>query len=219
VNKSVQNLPALRKALSAINDNYLNVQQDILFIDRGQLRRLAEPGRPQRTPLRQKSFYSCDIRHRPVAAHWGSYNPRGDERENSLGSEMTRYEIAARHRSGHKLLIGYTPHKSRPGLLAAVQRRSRSSRYSASGEATRLLSSRSHRIVAASANGALASLAAQRRAPKAKASYRCLMGITRAISRRAGPRGRRTPRAGSGSERSGGVHLIGRTSAINQFSG
>ncbi|MFZ1883713.1 MAG: hypothetical protein WAU53_08975 [Rhodoplanes sp.] len=43
--KSVQNLPALRNALSAINDNYLNVQQDILetFIDRGQLRRLAEP--------------------------------------------------------------------------------------------------------------------------------------------------------------------------------
>src|SRR5262245_64243794 len=37
---------------------------------------------------------------------------------------MTRYEIAARHRSGHKLLIGYTPHRSRPGLLAAVQQRS-----------------------------------------------------------------------------------------------
>jgi hypothetical protein len=45
VKKSVQNLPTLRKALSGINDNYLNVQQDILetFIDRGQLRRLAEP--------------------------------------------------------------------------------------------------------------------------------------------------------------------------------
>jgi hypothetical protein len=45
VNKAVQNLPVLRKALSAINDNYLNVQQDILetFIDRGQLRKLAEP--------------------------------------------------------------------------------------------------------------------------------------------------------------------------------
>jgi len=45
VNKSIQNLPTLRRALSAINDNYLNVQQDILetFIDRGQLRRLAEP--------------------------------------------------------------------------------------------------------------------------------------------------------------------------------
>jgi hypothetical protein len=45
VNKSIKNLPALRNALSAINDNYLTVQQDILetFIDRGQLRRLAEP--------------------------------------------------------------------------------------------------------------------------------------------------------------------------------
>ena len=45
VNKAVQNLPVLRSALSDINDNYLNVQQDILetFIDRGQLRSLAEP--------------------------------------------------------------------------------------------------------------------------------------------------------------------------------
>ena len=45
VNKSVENLPVLRERLSAINDNYLNVQQDILetFVDRGQLRRLAEP--------------------------------------------------------------------------------------------------------------------------------------------------------------------------------
>jgi hypothetical protein len=45
VNKAVQNLPVLRNALAAINDNYLNVQQDILetFIDRGQLRKLAEP--------------------------------------------------------------------------------------------------------------------------------------------------------------------------------
>ena len=34
---------------------------------------------------------------------------------------MTSYEIAARHRTGHMLLIGYTPHKSRPGLLAAVR--------------------------------------------------------------------------------------------------
>jgi hypothetical protein len=45
VNKSVQNLAPLRNALAAINDNYLNVQQDILetFIDRGQLRQLAAP--------------------------------------------------------------------------------------------------------------------------------------------------------------------------------
>src|ERR1700751_3159615 len=45
VNKAVENLPVLQKTLSAINDNYLNVQQDILetFVDRGQLRKLAEP--------------------------------------------------------------------------------------------------------------------------------------------------------------------------------
>src|ERR1700676_4652893 len=45
VKKAVENLPVLKKALSAINDNYLNVQQDILetFVDRGQLRKLAEP--------------------------------------------------------------------------------------------------------------------------------------------------------------------------------
>lgn len=45
VNKAVDNLPKLREKLSAINDNYQNVQQDILetFIDRGQMRKLAEP--------------------------------------------------------------------------------------------------------------------------------------------------------------------------------
>ena len=45
VRKAVDNLPALRNTLSAINDNYLNAQQDIIetFIDRGQLRKLAQP--------------------------------------------------------------------------------------------------------------------------------------------------------------------------------
>jgi hypothetical protein len=45
VKKAVENLPALRTKLSAVVDNYLNVQQDILetFIDRGQLRKLAQP--------------------------------------------------------------------------------------------------------------------------------------------------------------------------------
>ena len=45
VNKAVENLPALRLKLSAVVDNYLNVRQDILetFIDRGQLRKLAQP--------------------------------------------------------------------------------------------------------------------------------------------------------------------------------
>jgi hypothetical protein len=45
VNEAVENLPTLREKLSAINDNCQNVQQDVLetFIDRGHLRRLAEP--------------------------------------------------------------------------------------------------------------------------------------------------------------------------------
>src|SRR5260370_14733692 len=45
LNKGVEHLPALRNKLSAINDSYLDVQQDILetFVDRGQLQRLAAP--------------------------------------------------------------------------------------------------------------------------------------------------------------------------------
>jgi hypothetical protein len=44
VNKDVENLPQLRDKMSAIVDNYHNVQQDILetFVDRGQLRKLGE---------------------------------------------------------------------------------------------------------------------------------------------------------------------------------
>jgi|SRR5690242_441643 hypothetical protein len=44
VNKAVENLPRLREKLASINDTYQDIQQDILetFIDRGQLRKLAE---------------------------------------------------------------------------------------------------------------------------------------------------------------------------------
>ena len=45
VNKHVENLSRLRERMSAIIDNYRNVQQDVMetFIDRGQLRKLADP--------------------------------------------------------------------------------------------------------------------------------------------------------------------------------
>jgi len=45
VKKSVENLSLLRQKMSAVIDNYLNVQQDILetFVDRGHMRRIAEP--------------------------------------------------------------------------------------------------------------------------------------------------------------------------------
>ncbi len=45
VKKAVENLPQLREKMAAIANNYLDVQQDILetFVDRGQLRKLAQP--------------------------------------------------------------------------------------------------------------------------------------------------------------------------------
>src|SRR6516164_8507721 len=45
VNKNVENLGQLRDRMSEIIDNYHNAQQDVMetFIDRGQLRKLAEP--------------------------------------------------------------------------------------------------------------------------------------------------------------------------------
>ena len=45
VAKSLDTLPRLREAMAAVTDRYLTVQQDILetFVDRGQLRQLAEP--------------------------------------------------------------------------------------------------------------------------------------------------------------------------------
>ena len=45
VKKAVENLPQLRQAMDKVNENYLDVQQDILetFVDRGQLRKLSEP--------------------------------------------------------------------------------------------------------------------------------------------------------------------------------
>ena len=45
VGKDVKNLPLLRKKQLSINENYLEIQQDILetFVDRGQLHRLSQP--------------------------------------------------------------------------------------------------------------------------------------------------------------------------------
>lgn len=47
VRKALEHVPQLRTAMGAVVDRYLTVQQDILetFIDRGQLRQLAEPTR------------------------------------------------------------------------------------------------------------------------------------------------------------------------------
>ncbi|HKM54193.1 MAG TPA: hypothetical protein VJY33_12355, partial [Isosphaeraceae bacterium] len=45
VNKGVEHLPELRQTMAAVNDRYLDVQQDALetFVDRRQLERLWQP--------------------------------------------------------------------------------------------------------------------------------------------------------------------------------
>lgn len=51
VNRAVENLPQLRLAMNAVNDRYLEIQQDILetYVDRGQLQKLAQPTRSARS--------------------------------------------------------------------------------------------------------------------------------------------------------------------------
>ncbi len=79
VNKAVENLPQLRTKMASIIDNYLEVQQDILetFVDRGQLRKLAQPtvlGNGKRIPglkldhPRQLALMHALIRFAHIAA-------------------------------------------------------------------------------------------------------------------------------------------------------
>jgi hypothetical protein len=47
VPKAIEAVPQLRETMAVVTDRYLTVQQDVLktFVDRGQLRQLAEPTR------------------------------------------------------------------------------------------------------------------------------------------------------------------------------
>ncbi len=79
VKKAVENLPQLREKMASIVDRYHDVQQDILetFIDRGQLRKLAEPTvlpNGKRVPglkldnPRQLALMHALVRFAPIAA-------------------------------------------------------------------------------------------------------------------------------------------------------
>jgi hypothetical protein len=79
VKKAVENLPQLREKMSSIIDRYHDVQQDILetFVDRGQLRKLAEPTvlpNGKRVPglkldhPRQLALMHALVRFAPIAA-------------------------------------------------------------------------------------------------------------------------------------------------------
>jgi hypothetical protein len=133
VRKAIDNLPALRATLSAINDNYLNVQQDILetFIDRGQLRKLAQPtitATGKRIPgLKLDSARQLALMHAVVRfSHIASANsfttadllPRVLD---ALGSDGDRYTLASLRYDLSKLrakgLIEKLPHSRRYCLL------------------------------------------------------------------------------------------------------
>jgi len=133
VKKAVEHLPALRERLSAINDNYLNRQQDILetFIDRGQLRRLAEPTITQtgkRIPglkvdhPRQLALMHALVRFAHVAAvntfTTAEIYPQVIE---ALGCDRSRYSLASLRYDLSKLrakgLIVKVPRSRRYHLL------------------------------------------------------------------------------------------------------
>jgi hypothetical protein len=133
VNKAVENLPKLREKLSAINDNYQNVQQDILetFIDRGQLRKLAEPTvlpGGKRVPglkldhPRQLALMHALVRFAYVASDWtfttGQLYPDVLE---TLGCPAAEYSLASLRYDLSKLrakrLIEKLPHSRRYRLL------------------------------------------------------------------------------------------------------
>jgi hypothetical protein len=133
VRKAIDNLPALRNTLSAINDNYLNVQQDIIetFIDRGQLGKLAQPtitATGKRIPglkldnPRQLALMHALVRFSHIAAAGGFttaelYPPVLA----ALGSGADRYTLASLRYDLSKLrakgLVERLPHSRRYRLL------------------------------------------------------------------------------------------------------
>jgi hypothetical protein len=134
VNKAVENLPKLREKLSVIIDNYQNVQQDILetFIDRGQLRKLAEPtvlSSGKRIPglkldhPRQLALMHALVRFAHVAA--GSTFTTAElypDVIDALGCSTSDYSLASLRYDLSKLrakaLIEKLPHSRRYRLLA-----------------------------------------------------------------------------------------------------
>lgn len=133
INKAVNNLPALRKRLAEITDNYLTVQQDILetFIDRGQLRRLTQPtitATGKRIPglkldnPRQLAVMHALVRFAHIAAG-GTFTPAEIHPHviDALGSSPERYTPASLRYDLSKLrakqLIVKVPRSRRYRLL------------------------------------------------------------------------------------------------------
>jgi len=133
VPKAIEHLPVLRSKLSAIADRYLTVQQDILetFVDRGQLRQLAEPTRlpnGKRIPglkldhPRQLALMHALVRFAHIAA--GDTFTTRDLHESTaaaLDTTTDQYRLAAVRYDLSKLrakgLVERVPHARRYRLL------------------------------------------------------------------------------------------------------
>jgi hypothetical protein len=133
VKKDVENLPQLRDRMSAIIDNYHNVQQDVMetFIDRGQLRKLADPTilpNGRRIPglkldhPRQLAVMHALVRFANIAAGdqfttFDLYAPALD----ALGRTETEYSLASFRYDLSKLrakgLVERIPHSRRYRLV------------------------------------------------------------------------------------------------------
>lgn len=133
VNKDVENLPQLRQRMSAIIDDYHNAQQDILetFVDRGQLRKLAEPtllANGKRIPglkldhPRQLAVMHAVVRFANIAAGSGFrsvdvYLPALE----ALGANPSQYTLASFRYDLSKLrakgLVEKIPHSRRYRLI------------------------------------------------------------------------------------------------------
>jgi hypothetical protein len=132
INKNVENLPELRQGMSEIIDNYHNAQQDILetFVDRGQLRKLAQPTviHGKRIPglkldhPRQLAVMHALVRFANMASGCGFrsvdvYLPTLE----ALGTDPSRYTLASFRYDLSKLrakgLVQRIPHTRRYRLV------------------------------------------------------------------------------------------------------
>jgi hypothetical protein len=131
--KAVEHLPELRQKMSSVIDNYHNVQQDIMetFIDRGQLRKLAEPTvlhNGKRLPglkldhPRQLALMHALVRFSHIAAHnTFSTSEIYDDTLTALEVSPKDYSLASLRYDPSKLrakgLVEKVPHSRRYRLL------------------------------------------------------------------------------------------------------
>jgi hypothetical protein len=132
--KAVENLPELKEKMASINNNYLQVQQDILesFLNGGQLRKLSEPtvlANGRRIPglkldhPRQLALMQALVRfaHIPAGGTFRTADLHSDTAQ-ALGSSTTDYKLGSLRYDLSKLrakgLVEKLPHSRSYRLTA-----------------------------------------------------------------------------------------------------